>query len=176
MGEVIMAIGGLAAKSPAPRRARELADGKREAINDGEVGIRGDLLTDPLPETVLHRFEIRRLANKGRPVKVTQRRDEVAILAPKVGKDRRIVRSTEVLADDFHCQDFTLGQGGKWPALAQAVPSEDGLQPLVNQTKPGDNQIIQVHGAASFELMNVLARRRAARGPESLLRKTRTSG
>jgi hypothetical protein len=135
-----------------------------------------DLRTDPRPKPVLHRLELRRLTHNGRPVNRGHRWKAVAILAPKGGKDRRLVRQPAGLADDFHGQDVTLGQGGRWPAVAQAVPSEDGLHPLVHQTHPRDLELIPVHGAASFELLNVLARRRAAHGPGSFSRKTRTPG
>ena len=171
MREVIMAIGSLSPEAPAARGARELANRECEAVNDGELRTVRDLGADPLPEPIFHHLQVRCLAHEGCPVDTGERREEGGVVASEISEEGAVLLQAEVLPDNFHRQHFAVGQGRRRAAFAEAFARQQSVKTLVNQAKPRNNKIVQVHGVASFELSHTFARSRAVCRPASTRKK-----
>src|SRR5262249_19087261 len=142
--------------------AGKLTDWKGEAINDTDGGIVGhEGVTHRTPEPFLHDPQIDRLSHKGGAVQVRQGRKEDHPMLPKVIEECLILIQAKVHPNDLHREDFAIGQGGLWTALAHLLMLRHEGQQIVDQAKPGDHEFIQVH-RSSPRASNTKQRQEAA--------------
>ena len=144
---MIVPKGGLPSEQSAAIGAGEAADGNREAIDQSNRWGMRRLRKQRLPDVLLDPPQIGRLADERRAVNSSQRRKEVDMVSPEVGAECRVLIQAQLLADDFHGQDFTVRQGWQRSPLAYATAREQHGHRVIDQAGGRYNQRLQVHGA-----------------------------
>jgi hypothetical protein len=142
--ELVRAEGGLTSEPAAAVRPRELADGWGTAIDQGKGGIMRHPLQGALPQPLLHRPEVGRLAHEGGPMDTSERREEMGVLPTEVGGDRHVLIESQELAHDFQRQDLTVGQHGRRPTRSQPC-CRQFPQSVINGAARAYNEPVQVH-------------------------------
>jgi hypothetical protein len=151
----IFAERGLGAEPPTPVRPSKLADGQREAVDDGELLVMRHVPQHILPQPFCEPPELSQvggLADKGRPMHPSERWEDVGRRGHSAAGSKQTGRYPGP----------SPGIPRRLPWSAPRCPSRLALAParaadphrsraerngLVNPTKDGDNESIQVHGS-----------------------------
>jgi hypothetical protein len=145
-GPMVASIFGFSCKSLTARPSAELTNGDSDAIDNPQLQFPAHSGFEPVPESLFHPISIGGLAHKRGAMHAVQTRKEGQIMMLEIGKDRRILRQSEILADELDGQPFATSQSRSGSTLAEALALQDRLHSIIHQTKPGDNQLIKRHG------------------------------
>jgi hypothetical protein len=110
-----------------------------------------------LPERLFELPEVGRLAHEGGAVNLAQAGEEMREVATEVIEDGAILGQAEHLADQFDCEDFTVGRGRRRAALAQTMVFGKVSQHVIKQAEGGYNEGVQVRRRTGDILRNHLS-------------------
>jgi hypothetical protein len=98
-----------------------------------------------LPELLFDSPQVGCLTSKGRPMEAAQDREEMTVMATKIGENRFILIHAEIFTDSFHRQRFRVREQRSRPALAHRLAVKRGIKRIVYKTEDCYNQSVQVH-------------------------------
>jgi hypothetical protein len=136
----------LATETLAPVGASELTHWQWEAIDNGERGIMRQSSKHLPPQALFEPPQIGCLAREGRPAQRAQGREEVGVVASKVGEQRALLRQSQAFPPPLPSSPPRYPPRWVRAALAQSLAVQRGGYRLVNETKDGDNELVQVNG------------------------------
>lgn len=142
----VFTISSLASKALASWGASEPADVHREAIYNGKIGVTVGLLYESLPKSFFQLPQIGCLSDESRPMDKSQSGKQVCPVSAKILKDGLVLAQTEILADYFDGDDFTVSEPRQRSTLAQALRTEIIRKCVVNEAKHSYNEGIDVQG------------------------------
>lgn len=128
---LLIAIGGLTGKAPAPVGAGETADRDRKAVHERNQRIVTNESQQVLPDFHLHPGQVRRLADEGGAVDAPQVGEPVSPVTTEVLEDRFVRIQPQELTHDFDGHHLAITQKRLRSSLAQPFV----FQPVIHEAE-----------------------------------------